>query len=71
MQKKTLHTDDLLTRREYLVLVRHVQRDIEFGGGGTFSKYDPKTGEHVFDEREARIVKKALAKIPAYLLTVE
>ena len=62
---------DLLTRREYLALTRHVQRDIEFGADGTFSKYDPKTGEHVFDEREAELVQKALAKVRAHLLTIE
>ena len=62
---------DYLTRREYLTLFRHVQRDIEFGADGTFSKYDPKAEAYVFDEREAAIVQKALAKIRAHLLTIE
>ena len=71
MQKKTLHTDELLTRREYLVLARHIQQDIEYGADGTFSEYNPKTGEHTFDEREADLVQKALRKIRAHLLSIE
>ena len=67
----TGHNSNLLTRREYLALTRHIQRDIEYGADGTFSKYDPKTGEHTFDEREADIVQKALRKIRAHLFTVE
>lgn len=62
---------DYLTRHEYLALARHIQQDIEFGADGTFSKYDPKTGDHVYDEREADLVQKALRKIRVHLLTVE
>jgi hypothetical protein len=65
------HDPSLLTRREYLALARHIQQDIEYGADGTFSKYDPKTGEHTFDEREADLVQKALRKIRAHVLTVE
>lgn len=71
MQKKTAQTSELLTRREYLVLARHIQTDIEYGAEGSFSTYDPKTGEHVFNEREADIVVKALRKIREHLLAVE
>ena len=62
---------DYLTRREYLALVRHVQRDIENGADGTFHKWHDTAEAYVFDEREAEIVQKALAKVRAHLLTVE
>jgi hypothetical protein len=71
MQKKSPQVNELLTRREYLVLARHIQRDIEYGADGSFSKYDPETGAHFFDEREAQIVEKALRKIREHLLAIE
>jgi hypothetical protein len=68
---KTAHDSTLLTRYEYLVLHRHVQRDLERDADGTFSRFDDSRGCHVFDERDALIVEKALRKIRAHLLSVE
>jgi hypothetical protein len=68
---KTAYDSTLLTRYEYLVLHRHIQRDIERDADGTFRHLNPATGYHVFHEREAQIVQKALRKIREHLLTVE
>jgi hypothetical protein len=68
---KTAHDPTLLTRLEYLVLHRHIQRDIERDAAGTFCRFDDSKGCHVFNEREAQIVEKALRKIRGHLLAVE
>ena len=65
------HDSTLLTRYEYLVLSRHIQRDIERDADGTFNKFDDTKGHHVFNERDALVVEKALRKIRERLLTVE
>jgi hypothetical protein len=67
----TARDPSLLTRYEYLVLVRHIQRDIERDADGTFFKFDDSRGHHVFNERDAPIVEKALRKIRDHLLSVE
>jgi hypothetical protein len=68
---KTAHAPNLLTRYEYLALARHIQRDLERYADGTFYKLDPTTGRHIYNERDALIVEKALRKIRDHLLTVE
>lgn len=68
---KTAHDPALLTRYEYLVLVRHIQRDIDRDADGTFYKFDDSRGCQVFNERDALIVEKALRKIRDHLLVVE
>jgi hypothetical protein len=68
---KTAHDPNLLTRYEYLVLFRHIQRDIERDVAGTFNRFDDSRGHHVFNERDALIVEKALHKIHDYLLRIE
>jgi hypothetical protein len=68
---KTAPDSTLLTRYEYLVLHRHIQRDIERDAAGTFCRFDASRGCHVFNEREADIVAKAIRKIREHLLAVE
>ena len=68
---KTALNTTRLTRYEYLVLHRHIQRDIERDADGTFNRFDDVTGRHVFNEREAQIVEKALRKIRDHVLAVE
>jgi hypothetical protein len=53
------------------VLVRHIQRDLERDADGTFNRFDDSRGQHIFNERDARIVEKALRKIRDHLLAVE
>ena len=68
---KTALNTTRLTRYEYLVLHRHIQRDIERYADGTFYRFDSANGHHVFNERDALIVEKALRKIREHLLAVE
>jgi hypothetical protein len=68
---KTSHDPTLLTRYEYLVLIRHIQCDIEHDVNGTFTKFDGSKGHHGFNERDALLVEKALRKIRDHLLAVE
>jgi hypothetical protein len=68
---KTEHDHTLLTRHEYLVLYRHIQRDIERDVNGTFYKFDDSRGRPVFNDRDALLVEKALRKIREHLLSVE
>jgi hypothetical protein len=68
---KTAPDPTLLTRYEYLVLHRHIQRDIERDADGTFITFDHATGKLIFNERDADIVAKALRKIREHLLAVE
>ncbi len=65
--KKTVPSK--LTDKEIKVLVDHILTDIEYGSGGSFHKF--KDREYEFDEKDAKIVLKALSKIVGFDLNKE
>jgi hypothetical protein len=69
-KKKTLNATQLLTVAECRVVRLHLQADIQRGEGGTFIKYDQKTGRKVYDEKSEAIAVEAMEKILSYLTYV-
>lgn len=48
----------MITRKEFLLLQKHVVQDIKYGDGGTFG-----TGDNEFNQDEAARVAQILIKI--------
>ena len=63
---KKLFKNQLLSKREASVILRHVSEDISYEEGGSFSK-DGKNAEILFNRKEAKIAKGALFKIQEHL----
>jgi hypothetical protein len=63
MEQKTLNAKQLLTIEECRVVRLHLKADMENWENGTFRKYDPTTGGHVYDEKAAFIAVRAMEKI--------
>jgi hypothetical protein len=53
-------------QKEIRLLLEHSRRDIDFGGGGSFSKYD---NENTFDEKEADKVRRGIEAVEWILET--
>jgi len=53
----------MITMKEFEKLSSHLLRSMDYGEQGTFHKYNEKTGEYTYDEKEVERIKKILVKL--------